>query len=140
MNDSDIVCEIIENEVIIANIKTGNYYSINGIGKNIWQLIQIGLQNEEISAKLAEHYPTKNTEEIKTTINNFINKLQEEELILSPKNYQYDKDLHTDIINNLPANFSNPELEKFTDMQALLQLDPIHEVNITDGWPNKSES
>ena len=33
-------------------------------------------------------------------------------------------------------SFSPPTLEKYTDMEELLALDPIHEVNEVVGWPN----
>ncbi len=35
-------------------------------------------------------------------------------------------------------SFEAPILHKFTDMQELLLLDPIHEVDET-GWPNPSQ-
>ncbi len=34
-----------------------------------------------------------------------------------------------------PAEFTPPVLEKYTDMQDLLLIDPIHEVNDAHGWP-----
>ncbi len=33
------------------------------------------------------------------------------------------------------AMFNPPLLEKYTDMQDLLLIDPIHEVNDEHGWP-----
>ena len=39
-------------------------------------------------------------------------------------------------INTSQDDFTNPVLEKFTDMAELLLLDPIHEVD-DSGWPNK---
>ena len=36
----------------------------------------------------------------------------------------------------LPATFTAPNLETFTDLQELLMLDPIHEVDAA-GWPHK---
>jgi hypothetical protein len=31
--------------------------------------------------------------------------------------------------------FAPPALEKYTDMQELLQVDPIHDVDDEQGWP-----
>ncbi len=39
-------------------------------------------------------------------------------------------------ISTSKDDFTNPVLEKFTDMADLLLLDPIHEVD-ESGWPNK---
>ena len=36
---------------------------------------------------------------------------------------------------NLPTAFQKPTFEKYTDMQQLLLLDPIHDVDDT-GWPH----
>jgi hypothetical protein len=32
--------------------------------------------------------------------------------------------------------FSEPTFEKYTDMQALLLADPIHDVELQAGWPH----
>jgi hypothetical protein len=36
-----------------------------------------------------------------------------------------------------PARFVEPALNKYTDMQELLLLDPVHEVSEA-GWPSKA--
>ena len=33
-------------------------------------------------------------------------------------------------------HFQSPEIQKFTDMEDLLLIDPIHEVDEEAGWPN----
>ena len=37
-----------------------------------------------------------------------------------------------------PMAFEKPVIEKFSDMQEMLLLDPIHEVSEM-GWPNEAE-
>jgi hypothetical protein len=33
--------------------------------------------------------------------------------------------------------FQKPLLQKYTDMEALLLVDPIHEVDEEEGWPKQ---
>jgi hypothetical protein len=38
-------------------------------------------------------------------------------------------------IGGVPDPFDPPVLEKYTDMQHLILLDPVHEVDEREGWP-----
>jgi len=132
---ANIVHEIIDGEVVVANINNGNYYNISGLGTNIWEFLQLGAGYDDIIKTITAHYPNVDGAQISSEINNFISELQKEELIphISSASAQC-----AEAITKLPPTFVVPKFEKFTDMQALLLLDPIHEVDVS-GWPHEKK-
>lgn len=131
---ANIIHEKIEGEVVILNLDNGSYYGLAGCANEIWQLVNSDLTLADIIAQISKRY-AGNTEEINSSITSFINQLVEEDLLVileTPINNQSEE-----ITSTAPQSpFVAPTLNKFTDMQELLMLDPIHEIDET-GWPNK---
>jgi hypothetical protein len=42
----------------------------------------------------------------------------------------------TEVNSGVRPTFESPTLAKFTDMEDLLLLDPVHEVSPDQGWPH----
>ncbi|HAR48554.1 MAG TPA: hypothetical protein DCR81_00210 [Smithella sp.] len=77
-------------------------------------------------------------------VNLFLNQLQQEELVIVIDDKLTDSPLPQNWKNQIMTNgsktvFNAPVLNKYTDMQDLLILDPIHEVDAT-GWPSTKPS
>jgi hypothetical protein len=51
-----IIHELLNDEAIIANLDTGVYYSIRGVGVPLWRLLIGGLSREEVEAACRERY------------------------------------------------------------------------------------
>jgi hypothetical protein len=69
-----------------------------------------------------------------------LDKLVSEELIVAIDSPTNDDAQAANVISGELVDkprFEQPVLEKFTDMEDLLLLDPIHEVNLQSGWPNQ---
>lgn len=67
----------------------------------------------------------------------FVSKLIDEQLILAANGEQpAASSKGNEQPSPSPVPFEPPVLEKYTDMQDLLLLDPIHEVDDT-GWPKR---
>jgi hypothetical protein len=130
VNQPEVVSETIDGEVIIINLDSGTYYSLNDLSAAVWTYIEQGASVNQIVGKLSAVYAA-NANLIATELPQFVEQLLAENLIVengaesaSPS----DDDL------SLPPVFSTPTLEKFSDMQDLLLLDPIHDVDEA-GWP-----
>ncbi len=65
-----------------------------------------------------------------TAVRAFLKELQEEQLIVTEP-----AEILAAPAGPLPPAASRPALQKFTDLQDLLMLDPIHEVD-ERGWPH----
>lgn len=139
INAPHIVHEIFsDDEAAIINLKTGNYYSLNPTGAEIWSLIEKNASGDEVVNAFNQLYETDSVD-MASEINNFIKELEAEDLIVRSENGAE----NSSDIKNFPAENQNkknsfvaPILERFADLQELLLLDPIHDVDEA-GFPHK---
>ncbi|HSE41917.1 MAG TPA: PqqD family protein [Acidobacteriota bacterium] len=142
MNVPKVVHETFDdNEVVIINLESGSYYSLDNIGAEIWTLIESGASVTEIIEEIIDRYEP-GTLNISESIHNFLIELQQEQLIVGYTNGnngapQMIRATKAAPIGKRPS-FQVPAFQKYTDMQDLLLLDPIHEVDET-GWPKVKE-
>jgi len=137
INLAKVVHEIIDGEVVIINLEKGHYYSLVKAGADIWSGIARGMWPDQIVAEMIQRYDG-DSQTIATAVSNLIEKLQEEELIAVALESSNANVAAESIATNPQAEklpFEPPTLEKYTDMEDLLLLDPIHEVDET-GWPS----
>ncbi len=130
----EIIREQFDEEVVIVDLDTGSYYSLSGAGGEVWSAIESGTSTARIVQQLIASYEADATE-IEASLGRLLEELQTEGLI-TPQATANQSEAEA----QLPAEIDSkqewqaPLLQKFTDMQALLLLDPIHEVDST-GWP-----
>jgi Coenzyme PQQ synthesis protein D (PqqD) len=133
LNDHNVVSEVLDGEVIVIHLQTGTYYSMLASGADIWNALLNGWSVEEISDRLVQATALEH-ELIGVHVARFVTTLEGEELI-RPTN----GDPGTRRDEFLPGSaYAEPELLKYTDMQELLLVDPIHEV-AEEGWPLRIE-
>ena len=138
VNNPAVIHEIIEGEAVLVNLDSGIYYSTDKVGAVVWDLITAGASQEQIAANLLLRYFGKE-DEIRSSLAQFLSELQEEHLIVAVTDHASPSvNLPETLPGADPSPFENPELYKYTDMEELLLLDPIHEVDET-GWPNLPE-
>lgn len=139
INSAKVVHEMIDGEVVIVNLEKGHYYSLVKTGAEIWSGIERGISRSGLVEEMVRRYDGAPTE-IETAVKNMIEQLEEEELIVVAET---DESNSTTVAAGPTEEKANPEklsfeaskLEKYTDMEDLLLLDPIHEVDET-GWPS----
>jgi hypothetical protein len=131
-----------DNELILINFNGGIYYSANKTGGDIWKLIVLGASQAEIVREFVSWYKDSPTDQINSSIKDFITLLIQEGLISvdATENRKDTDSPHFSLPSSgeNPSTFETPVLSKYSDMQGILVLDPIHEVNDM-GWPNKKE-
>ncbi len=134
VNSPQVVCEMIDGEVVIVHLEKGYYYSLLKTGADVWSRIERRIDSHSLIKEMTQAYDGS-AEEIATAIDEFLENLQHEELIITDSTMEsVNTDNNTEITNK--GRFEKPMLEKFTDMEDLLLLDPIHEVDVEAGWPN----
>jgi hypothetical protein len=132
VNIPTIAHESIDGEVIVINLISGNYYSLEGTGAEIWESIDRGYSLANITARLADRYTT-NAVDISPTIDRFVAELARENLIVPRIQDTPARQLDRSI-NPQSLAFTAPTINRYSDMQELLLLDPIHDVDAA-GWP-----
>ena len=137
---SNVVYEIFDNEVVIINLDNGNYYSYDGVGVEIWNQLTKNISLDNISQSLSDIYPSVQFDKLKTIICNSIAELENEKLLISSEmNNNQERNTSAEVNQDTRADindFKIPALQRFTDMQDFLLVDPIHEIDY-EKWPEK---
>jgi hypothetical protein len=143
INADRVVHETIDGETIIIQLETGTYFSLAGAGAEIWAMLAAGRSTREVVDELQRCYEGS-AEEFGEATTGLVRELQREGL-LEKSPGEIEREAST---NGAPSSgavgadsngprvpFDSPKLQKYTDMQYFLMLDPIHEVDGI-GWPN----
>jgi hypothetical protein len=137
VNSRDVVHQTIDGEAVIIHLARGYYYSLDAVGADVWATIGRGGDLSALTAALkARHGPSAT--DVETAVADFVDALRREDLIVedaSPASTTAPA-LDTASSDNR-AVFEPPVLHKYTDLQDLLLLDPIHQVD-EGGWPEPS--
>jgi hypothetical protein len=135
VNSPHVIHETIDGEVIVINLASGNYYSEKGAGADVWDVIESspGADKSTIADAVAVRFG-RPSGEVADDIADFLDALQREELVAASENGAAISVPPTNGDGNGSRTFEPPLLEKYTDMQDLVLLDPVHEVGST-GWP-----
>ena len=120
LNDKNAVAEELDGEVIVIHLQSGAYYSMQATAADIWRGLIGGASAAEINAALHGD---------EGEVQGFASQLLAEGLIAEAAD-------RASAIGALVQGqtFVTPELQKYTDMQDWMLVDPIHEVG-EEGWP-----
>jgi hypothetical protein len=129
-----VVDDTIEGEVIVIDLESGTYYSLRDTSAEIWHCIKAGADEASIGDSLAERYVAAR-EEIGSAVSRLLDELTAERLIEeAAEGAASGEPLSSPPAQNGRVPFIAPILEKHTDMQDLILLDPVHDVTEA-GWP-----
>lgn len=144
VNSPTVTHETIDGEAVIINLDSGSYYSLVDVGATVWDLLYQQAPVDEIVNKIANTHAA-DAAEIDRAVRQLIDQLSAENLVVAdestaPESTAPDESAATQFSTAPDQNghdktpFKAPVLQKFTDMQELLLLDPIHDVDDM-GWP-----
>jgi Coenzyme PQQ synthesis protein D (PqqD) len=136
VNSGQVISEIVDGEAVMINLTTGNYYSLNESGSAVWALIESGAGTDEIVGRLAARYEAVE-DEIDEAVTRLLEELRHEELVV-PGAEDGSAPTPAPEPGGQRTPFEVPRLEKHSDMQDLILLDPVHEVD-ERGWPHAPE-
>jgi hypothetical protein len=137
VRNPQVVDDTIGGEVIVIDLDSGSYYSLRDTSAEIWHGIKAGADEASIGDSLAERYASTK-EEIAAAVSRLLDELAAERLI--EETAAHEGAIPAEPSSALPAQnghppFITPVLEKHTDMQDLILLDPVHDVTEA-GWPD----
>jgi hypothetical protein len=139
INSPGVVHESFDDEVVVINLESGNYYSFNQTGAKIWDLISKGYNTNMIIEAFLSNY-SGDPEIIESSVNAFLLDLLSNEILVQsdvpPPEVKQNPGLKESAGDT--QAFKPPLIQTYTDMQELLLLDPIHEVDET-GWPSRTK-
>ena len=141
INLSSVVYEMFDTEVVIINLDNGNYFSFEGVGPEIWKLINKYFTVGEIIDWIRVRYDLNSVDDIVQVVTQCIAELKKENLIIDgdpekENNIQQTVDQEDTPDPNI---FNPPLLTKYTDMNDFLLVDPIHEIDY-EKFPDSKDS
>lgn len=132
VNSPQVINETIDGEAIMIHLATGAYYSLDRVGGDVWTVLEQGASTDDVVAFLQQKYEGP-VDEMATGVQALLDQLAGEELIVATEEAAGPAPAAGDVDTKAP--FSAPRLDKFTDMQDLILLDPVHQVD-SRGWPH----
>jgi coenzyme PQQ synthesis protein D (PqqD) len=130
-----VVSETIDGEVIVIHLERGSYFSLRGSAADVWALVEQGCAEAQIPEALTARYPAAAPGDVAEEVARFLRNLREEGLVVDGDGAP----ASAPELEQTGSAFDPPRLEKYTDLQDLIMLDPIHEVE-PEGWPAPRES
>jgi len=133
VNRPSVVSEVIDGELVVMNLSTGNYFSSAGTGAALWACLEAGMAAESLAARLvARHGLAPAAAE--ADVERFLERLRAESLV---------REAEPGAAVAVPAAdgavreaYEPPQMHVYSDMRDLLMLDPIHDV-AAEGWPSR---
>ncbi len=139
-NAPRMIHETVDTETVAIDSETGVYFSITGSGYLIVQALDRGAGAADLTAGLAGAFGM-DPAVLRPRVDEFLTRLLAEELIVPAREVASasaaaDADASAGFAVPDGEAFAPPVLEKFTDMNDILLMDPIHEVS-DSGWPHR---
>lgn len=128
LNTPSVSYKGLSDEIVIVNQNTGIYYSLDIVGSFIWNILLQGVSLEEILKQVKQKFEA-DPRVIDKDIWNFVSQLVDENLIKRlaevELTFSFFEPPQTSI--QTKSSYIAPCLNKYTEMQELLLLDPLFE-------------
>jgi len=120
-NEKRIAYRVIDDEAILIDLQSGNYYTIVDVGSIIWQMIDAHWTLRDIGLAVSERYGVE-LESVGSEVETFVDALLDEGLIrISNETSARANPRQSEGLN--PA-YTTPTFTAHRDMAELLALDP----------------
>ena len=120
----DVVFEDFDGDLVVLNLKSGQYFGFNISASAIWGALIKGADTGEIVQVIPAH---------QEQVAGFIQTLLEAEL-LAPSD-QVSSPISPELKAGLLAISEAPVVSIFDDLADLIVADPIHDTDEEQGWP-----
>jgi len=135
INDSGIVHETVDGEVIVIDLESGVYFSLTQSAADLWSALVEGATPAQLADLLAARYDAASAD-IDAAVAAFLAELVAERIVVVDVGAAAAPPAAAPTAGAARRPFAPPVLSKYTHMSDLLLLDPIHDVD-EQGWPNK---
>lgn len=135
INTPQVAYEVFEDEVVMVNFDNGAYYSINGTGSRLIGLLgRGGVAEEGLIVHVEALYGCDRTT-AEEDVRAFLDALRQEGLVAPLGADETPPETAVSVEAAAEGPYEAPTVSKYSDMEDLIMLDPIHEVD-ESGWPN----
>ncbi len=134
LNEEKMFYDMAEGQAIVINFTSGMYYGTSSLGSAVLDALLAGASKEAALAaiKTLPDCPS----DIDAQMDAFIQALLEKEVVLVDD--VPGSDVATIDASALTDGFALT-VDEFTEVQDLIMADPVHDVDVEQGWPILSE-
>jgi hypothetical protein len=132
VNAPHVVHETIDGEAILIHLVTGTYYSLDGVGAEVWGALARGADQEALLKSATERYDGDPVE-IARGVSELVASLLADGLLIEGES-QTTPGASWFEPGRVP--YAVPVMHTYTDMQEFMLVDPLHEVDESAGWPH----
>ncbi len=135
LNEEKMFFDVADGQAIVINFVTGMYYGTTALGSVILERILKGNDVSKIAGavKKLDGCPA----DIESKINEFVEKLKEKEIIVDGETTDGGDE---EISKEVSAEGFELNLDEFAEVQDLILADPVHDVDVEEGWPILKEN
>jgi hypothetical protein len=132
LNAAKVACQVLDGEAIVIHFERGHYYSAAGSGALLLGLLSEGSSVAELGSALVRRFELE-PEQAACAVVTFLRQLWAEELLVTISAGAAERSASPTDLTPM-TSFEEPRLVKYTDLEDLLILDPVHEVMLS-AWP-----
>lgn len=136
IDTNNLVFEIFDHEVVLVSLESGHYFVLDQVAGDVWRCLASGLSVSESNELLSQRYDIA-IENLQQDIEGLLDQLLDEDILQPCNERQAEAEGLTLPAASSPAlPYEEPSLFKYTEMENLIQMDPIREVD-ESGWPKR---
>jgi len=134
LNEEKMFFDIADGQAVVINFTTGMYYGTSTLGSAVLDQLVKGVSPEKIvlAVKKAEGCPG----DFEAQLDSFIDALREKEILIKADETN---EGDAEIVAEAFAEGFALTVDEFAEVQDLLLADPVHDVDVEQGWPIMKE-
>ncbi len=124
LNRDEIVAKVLDGEAIMINLAKGIYYSLDGAGGRIWELLEDGRSADEIAAVIAFEFDVI-AERAQVDVSCILREMQAEGILRAAASSEPPpSEVPSCVQLHGKQSYRKPKLTVYRDMADLLALEP----------------
>lgn len=125
--------DTLEGETVLIDSERGHLFLFTGTGPCLWQRLAAGAAFETVVQEVVTRFGPEAAEPTM----HFLEQLEQHEMVRQG----IPSDQASTAIQEIawPDLFVAPGIERYDQIADIISMDPIHEVNPTEGWPHRQD-
>lgn len=133
LNEEKMFYDLAEGQAIVINFTTGIYYGTSSLGSAVLDALLAGASVENVLTAI-QSLPGC-PDDIAAQLDAFIQALLEKEIIVPDDGAANTASIDASVLTDGFAL----TVDEFAEVQDLILADPVHDVDVEQGWPILSE-
>lgn len=130
LNEEKVFFDIADGQAVVINFTTGMYYGTDALGSAVLEQLIGGVSETAIAEAVSKAAGCPS--DFAAKLDAFIKKLVEKEILTAADGEESNSAAFDDAVF---AEGFELSVDEFSEVQDLLLADPVHDVDVSEGWP-----